>query len=162
MTIVKLQASERVCNATANAFSNAKVVRLVNKGTAVGLVTLKDVVKELELTINATANTTTLLTLSAGNTEGLRVGLFLYHSSNVAVVNTDTLVVIDSIVNSTAVTTNLDIIIATGVCNVFAVDNVKTVSVPPNTTLIIEKGNTDLLSSNNNADMLGASVSVRG
>ena len=161
-TIVKLQASERVCNATANTFSNAGIVRVVNKGAAVGLVTLKDVIKELNLTINASANATTLLTLGSGNTDGLSVGLTLYDSTNVGVINTGVVSVIASIVNSTAITSNVDIIVASGDSVVYAVDSVKTVSVPPSTVLILEKNRNDTLISNNNTDMLAAAVSIRG
>ena len=160
--IIKLQASERVVNATANTFSNSKLVRIVNKGAAVGLVTQKDVVKELNLTINASANATTLLTLGSGNTDGLYVGLTLYDSTNVEVVNTSVASVIDSIVNTTAVTSNVDIIIANGDCVVYAVDNVKTITVPTNHVIILEKDNNDTLVSNNNSDILVAAVSLRG
>lgn len=75
--------------------------------------------KTISLTINASANGTTLLTLSGGsNTSHLSIGHSVTNSSNTDVVNTGVAATISSIVNSSAIVISADQIIANGTCTV--------------------------------------------
>ena len=161
MTLLKMLTSEAVCNSTPNNHSSS-CVRLVNKGNAVSTVTLKANPRSVALTINASANGTTLLTLGSGNTSLLVVGNILVNSSNVQVANTDANSVITAVVNSTAITCNVDIIIANGTATVYAVDSIKTISIMPNTEIVISKKSVDWIESNNAANVLCTGVSWLG
>jgi hypothetical protein len=161
MTLLKMLTSEAVCNTTPNSYSSP-CVRLVNKGAAVSTVILKENPRAIALTINASANGTTLITLGSGTTSTLKAGNILVNSSNVQVINTDANSVITAIVNTTAFTTNVDIIIANGVSTVYAVDSIKTLSILPNSELLIDKKSIDWIESNNAANVLCIGVSYRG
>lgn len=161
-SILKIVTSEAVCNDTPNNY-NASGVRLVNKGDAVYVITIKENPRELNVTIsNTDANTTTLLELVTGTTANLSVGDYLYNSTNVAVVNTDVTSVIASVINTTAIASNVDVVIANGVCTVYAVSAVKTLTLLPNTELTVAKGATDWVESNETANVLATGVSWRG
>src|SRR5512143_2333226 len=112
----KLLGSEAACNTIPSQFANNRVIRLANKGTAAETVTLFDNPIALNLSINASANATTLLTLANGTTDGISATMRIVGSSNLAVVNTSVASQVASITNTTALVVNVDIIIANGVC----------------------------------------------
>lgn len=70
--------------------------------------------KSVTATINTAANSTTLITLSSGNTSGFDAGDSVTAASNTGVVNTNITLSIASIVNSTAFVVNSSAIIANG------------------------------------------------
>lgn len=74
--------------------------------------------KNVEVTVNTAANSTTLLVFTAGNTSGMQPGDLVYASSNTSVVNTNIEAEISSIVNSSAVIVNSDIVQSNGVATV--------------------------------------------
>lgn len=78
--------------------------------------------KQVTATINATANSTTLITLSSGNTSGFNAGDTVTAASNTGVVNTNISLSISSVVNSTAFVTNAAAIIASGVTTLTLTD----------------------------------------
>lgn len=158
----KVLASEVACNTTPSHFSNQRVIRLANKGTAARTVNLFDNPQAVSLTINASANATTLLTLTPGSTTtGLTTGMKIVGSSNVQVINSVVNSEIASIVNSTAITSNVDIIIANGVVQIYATTG-KSFTMIPNSEFVIEKGRIDYLQSNNDTDIVGLAVTYRG
>ena len=155
---IKLVGSEQPCNTTPNNFS-ATVVRIYNKDdTAAYTLTVKENPRAAVCTINATANATTLLTLSAGDTSLLKVGESLTDSTDTAVINTDVASVIASIVDSNSFVSNVDIIIATGDATVYAVEAVKTITVQPGKELFLEKGAADWVESDEDANVVGTAV----
>lgn len=95
-----------------NATIGTQFLKLVNKGP----VTLNNASfsKEVVATINTTANSTTLITLSSGNTDGFNTGDLVTGASNTGVVNTAITLSISSIVNSSAFVVNAAAIIANG------------------------------------------------
>ncbi len=72
------------------------------------------VTKEVTATINTTANSTTLITLSSGNTAGFDAGDSVTAASNTGVVNTAISLTIASVVNATAFVLSSNAIIANG------------------------------------------------
>ena len=155
---IKLVGSETTCNDTPNSFS-ASVVRVFSQDDAANYtVTVKENPRAVDLTVNATANATTLLTLSSGNTSGLVVGDRIVNSTNTEVVNTDVDSEIVSIVNSTAVAANVDIIVATGDTTVYAVEAIKTITIQPGKEMFIEKGPRDWLESDENTNVVATAV----
>jgi hypothetical protein len=158
----KILGSQSQANTTTSQFANNRVIRLANIGTASRTITLNDNTKQLNLTINASANATTLLTLSSGDTTGVVVGYKILGSSNVSVVNTGVASVVASIVNSTAITCDVDIIVANGTASVYTTAPDKTFSILPNTEFVIEKGRWDFLKSDSDTDVVAIPVSYRG
>lgn len=73
-----------------------------------------EVEKSVSVTVNTSANSTTLLVLSSGNTSGLQAGDKLLSSSNTSVVNTYTQSYISSVVNSTALVIDTDVVQSNG------------------------------------------------
>jgi hypothetical protein len=157
----RILSSQVQANTTPSQFLNNKTIRLANIGAAARTVTLNDNTTQLNLTINASANDTTLLTLGSGTTAGIVVAQKILGSSNLSVVNTGIAAEVASIVNSTAITSNVDIIIANGVCQIYT-SGVKTFSILPNTEFIVDKGKFDFLQSNSDTDVVGMAVSYRG
>ena len=121
-------------------------------------VTVKENPRAVDLTINATANATTLLTLTSGNTDNLVVGDRIMHSTNTDVVNTGISSEIDSIINSTAVTTNVDVIIANGDCTVYAVKAIKTITIQPGKEMFLEKSPGDWVESDESTNVVAVAV----
>ena len=74
----------------------------------------------ISVTVDTSANDTTLLFLSSGNTDELAIGFRLANSDDLSVVNTDAGATIANVVNSTAIETDIDIIIANGTANLNA------------------------------------------
>lgn len=70
------------------------------------------------ITVNTAANSTTLLTVTSGNTADITIGTLVVGSSNLSVVNTSVEAEVTTIVNSTAFTVNSDIIVANGTSSV--------------------------------------------
>ena len=155
---IKLVGSETTCNDTPNSFS-ASVVRVFSQDDAANYtVTVKENPRPVELTINASANATTLLTLSAGDTSSLVVGDRIMHSTNTDVVNTGIDSEIASIINSTAVATNVDVIIANGDCTVYAVQAIKTITIQPGKEMFLEKAPKDWLESDESTNVVAVGV----
>lgn len=160
--IFKILSDEVAANTTPSQFASQRVIRLANKGTAARTVTLFESPISVDLTINASANGTTLLTIANGaSTTGVTVGDRIISSSNTGVVNTYVPSVVSS-VNSTAIVANVDIVIANGDCTVWTSPTNKTFTMIPNSEFIIEKGRTEFLQSNNDADIVAIAVSYRG
>lgn len=160
-TVLKIVTSEQVCNDSPNSYSST-VVRLVNKGDAEYTLTQKEHPVPLVLTIDTSANDSTLLTLSSGDTSDVLVGDIIVNSTNTDVVNTGVDSVIDTIVNSTAVSTNVDIIVANGDCTVYAVRSIKTMTILPNTELLLEKRPSDWIETDESANVLAMGVAWKG
>lgn len=158
----KILSNEVAANTTASQFANNRVIRLAATGTVSRTITVFDDAKPLQLNINASANQTTLLTLANGSTTGLAANMRIFGSSNLAVINTVITSQVTSIVNSSALTSNVDIIIANGVCQIFATGAGKTFTILPNTALVIEKGRNDFLQSNNDTEILAVAINERG
>lgn len=159
--IFKILSNEVAANTTPSQFSSQRVIRLANKGTAARTVTLFENPVSVDLTINASANGTTLLTIANGaSTTGVTSGDRIIASSNTGVVNTDVASVVAS-VNSSAIVSNVDIIIANGDCTVYTAPT-KTFTMIPNSEFIIEKGRSDFLQSNNDTEIVAIAVSYRG
>lgn len=68
----------------------------------------------VEVTVDTSANNTTLLIITSGDTTEMSPGNIIKGSSNLSVVNTAIEAQIDSIVNSSAIIVNTDIIVANG------------------------------------------------
>lgn len=156
---IKLVGSETTCNDTPNSFS-ASVVRVFSQDDAANYtVTVKENPRAIDLTINASANATTLLTLSSGNTDNLVVGDRIVNASNTDVVNTAVDSEIASIINSTAVAANVDVIIANGDCTVYAVEAIKTITIQPGKELFLEKSPRDWVESDESTNVVAVGVS---
>ena len=101
--------------------SDARIDDIINS-TAFSLASASEVAvvggesntETISVNVDTSANGTTLLTLDTGNTDDLAVGWKVTDSSNLEVVNTQIESEIVSIVNSTALEVNTDIIIANG------------------------------------------------
>ena len=155
---IKLVGSEQACNTTPNSF-NASVVRVFSQDDAANYtITQKENPRAIECTINASANATTLLTLSSGNTANLSVGDRIMNSTNSSVVNTDVDSEIVSIVDSTSLIVNDDIIIASGDTTAYAVVTLKTITIQPGKEMFIEKGSRDWLESDEDANVVATAV----
>jgi hypothetical protein len=162
MGLMKLLGSEAICNDTPNTYSS-RVVRLINKGAAVSTVTLKEQPQAVNVAIsNTAANSTTLLVLGSGTTANLKPGVTFVNSSNLAVINTQVSSKLATVINSTAITSNVDIIVANGTCVMYAVDSIKAISILPNAELLIEKSVVDFIESNNAANVMITPVSYKG
>jgi len=98
-----------IINSTAFSLSSASEVAVADGGTNTSTI---------DVTIDTDANTTTLLTLTSGNTADLAIGYKLLSSSNSAVVNAATVAAIASIVNSTAVALDVSSIEANGTADI--------------------------------------------
>jgi len=81
-----------------------------------------EVSKIVTATINTGANSTTLITLTSGNTSGFDAGDTVTAASNTGVVNTGITLSINAIVNTTAFTVNASAIIANGVTELTLTD----------------------------------------
>ena len=153
-TVLTCQPVQRV----PNSFSSS-VVRIFSQDDAANyVVTVKENPRELACTINATANDSTLITLSAGDTTLLNVGDRLMHSTDTSVVNTDVASEIASIVNSSAVAANVDIVVATGDASIYAVEAIKTITIQPGKELFLEKDPEDWVESNEGANIVATAV----
>lgn len=75
---------------------------------------VESLTKSVTATINTGANSTTLITLSSGNTSGFDAGDTVTAASNTGVVNTNIVLSVNAIINSTAFTVNANAIIANG------------------------------------------------
>jgi hypothetical protein len=159
----RILSDQAQANTTPSQFANNRMVRLLNVGAAARTVTVYDNTKQLPCTINASANGTTLLTLTTGsNTQGVVVGQKIIGSSNLQVVNTSVNSQVATIVNTTAIASNVAIIIANGVAQVYT-SGTKTFTMVPNAEFVVEKGRPiDFLQSNSDTDIVGMAVSVRG
>jgi hypothetical protein len=155
---IKLVGSEQPCNTTPNNFS-ATVVRIYNKDdTAAYTLTVKENPRAAVCTINATANATTLITLSAGDTSLLKVGESLIDTTDATVINTDVVSVIASIIDANSFASDVDIIVATGDATIYAVEAVKTITVQPGKELFLEKGAADSVESDENTNVVAVAV----
>ena len=94
-----------ITNSTSFTLSSASEVAVVSSGTNT---------TSIAVTVDTSANATTLITLSSGNTDALGVGWKINASSNSSVVNASVASTIASIVNSTAIVVSADISIANG------------------------------------------------
>jgi hypothetical protein len=157
----KILGNQVQANTTISQFAGNKTIRLANIGAAARTITVNDDTRQLNLTINASANDSTLLTLSSGTTTGVTVGQLILGSSNLSVVNTGVASQVASIVNATAITANVDIIIANGVVQVYT-SGTKTFSILPNTEFVVDKGKWDFIKSDSDTDVVGMAVSYRG
>lgn len=104
-------------SATSNTFSSGSNVYSYHSNgdiRGVGRVLETTFPSIVEVTVDTSANNTTLLTITSGNTSEMTVGSLVTGASNLSVVNTDIDVQVASIVNSTAFTVNTDIIVANG------------------------------------------------
>jgi hypothetical protein len=155
---IKLVGSEQVCNDTPNSFSSPVVRVFSTDDTANYTLTVKENPREVVCTINAAANDSTLITLSAGDTSLLTVGDRIMHSTNVAVVNTDVDSEIASVVNSSAVVANIDIVIADGETSIYAIKTIKTITIQPGKELFLEKAPRDWIESDESANIVAVGV----
>lgn len=78
--------------------------------------------KTVTATINTGANSTTLVTLTSGNTSGFDAGDTVTAASNTGVVNTDIALTISSVVNSSALVLSASAIIANGTTTLLLTD----------------------------------------
>jgi hypothetical protein len=97
-----------IINSTAFTISTASDVSVVTGSNTV----------DVAVNVDTSANATTLVELETGNTDDLAVGFVLSGSSNDAVINSTATATIDSIVNSTAFTLDVDAIEANGTSTV--------------------------------------------
>lgn len=97
-----------IVNSTAFTISTASDVAVTEGSNTVSI----------SVTVDTGVNATTLMVLSTGNTDDLAVGYKLQTSSNNDVINSAVSAEITSIVNSTAITTNTDTIVANGSADV--------------------------------------------
>lgn len=159
MEVFKPIANQVACNTTPSTIGNAKLVRVINTGGGVRNLIYTSVIDRVNLTINASANGTTLLTLSPQtqtiqgiqDTSKLKIGYKIVASSNTAVVNTNVASEITAIVNSSAFIVNVDIIIANGECSVGASNGEYTTAMAASEHFVVEKNAHTLLASNNAA-----------
>jgi len=158
--VIKLLSTEAVCNATPSTSDSAKLVRVLNSSTGLRKLTVQELLT-FPVTIDVTANATTLITLGSGNTEFLRAGYMVVLATNTAVINTNISAAISSIVNATALVVNADIIVANGTTNVSFQKSSREMTIPGPSEVFIVKGAMDVISSNNNSDVLSVAVAYR-
>lgn len=169
LEVIKVMGSEVAINSTPSLFKGAELLRVLNNSAVNGLLTLQTNSQLFQLTINASANGTTLLTLTSntGNTDGLAQKLLegytpqIVLSSNLAVVNTGVSAYVSSVLNSTAFAVNAAVIIANGAVNVYTVDNTYTLTIIANTEVTIAKQSTSFISSNNAATILATPIGFK-
>lgn len=159
--VFKPVGSEEAVNATPKVFGS-KAVRVFNSSTGLRTVSVEDIVDTFEATINATANGTTLITLSSRDTSEVSTGLLVVEASDTSVVNTDIASEVVSVVNTSAFVVNVDIVIADGTTNLSVSRGNYTMTLASNQDIIIEKGDDATLVSNNDTDVLGTAVSIAG
>ncbi len=163
-TILKLLSSERACNSSPANYSS-RIVRVVNKGTITYTLVQKTNPQLLHLTVNSATDVTKIL-LASGDTANLVPGMFLVNSDALAVVNTGTnsysslVGKVNNVINSTAFAANngVGLILSPGTANVYAVSNIVTISILPNSELIIQKSGPDFMEANNNSDLLAVGI----
>lgn len=158
---IKPLANEEVCNATPKTFGGG-YVRLVNTSTGLRTITVKDVKQVVNVTVNTDVNATTLFVLTTGNTLILKSGDLIVNSSNTGVVNTDVSSRIDAIINSTAFTSNVDVLIANGTADVSIGTLISNTTMLGNSVLFIVKSKHSTLHSNNNTDVLAQPIALKG
>lgn len=78
--------------------------------------------KNVEVTVDTSVNSTSLLIFSAGNTSGMQAGDQLWYSSNTAVVNTFNQAFIETIVNSTAIVMDNNVVQSNGTATITILD----------------------------------------
>ena len=150
MAHIKITGAEGGANTTnQSTYANSRCVRVINTGTVMQLLSYVDVHSVVSVAVNTDVNATTLFVLSSGTTANLRVNDTLYFSSNLQVVNTSTLVKINSVTNSSAFVVNTDIIIANGTADVsISTPGVSTMTLLGNSETIVTKSKNGLLFSN--------------